>query len=66
MTLAHLGRVLIAMAEYSRNRADLRRDYLGPENTELLWAISHMLVIGASKCIEIAEEQEEGSDTLQP
>jgi hypothetical protein len=59
MHVATLGRVLMVMAEYARERADLRRDYLGPENTELLWALSHMLVKGASKCIEIAEEKDD-------
>lgn len=54
--IANLGRVLIAMADYAGRRADLRRDYLGKENTELLWAIRHMLGTGAAKCLQIARE----------
>jgi hypothetical protein len=59
MHIANLGRVLTAMAEYSRKRADERRDHLGSRNTELLWAISHILIIGASKCLEIVEEEQD-------
>lgn len=58
MGIAKFGRVLIAMAEYTFERAELRREYLGTANTELLFAISHMLKTGAEKCIEIAEEDQ--------
>jgi hypothetical protein len=50
------------MAHYSRERVDERRDYLGSENAELLWALSHILITGASKCLEIAEEQQDSKD----
>lgn len=59
MHIAEFGRVLIAMAQYSRERADQRRGYLGKENCELLLALSHTLAIGGKACIDIAEENKE-------
>ncbi|MCK1577746.1 hypothetical protein [Bradyrhizobium sp. 174] len=56
MTMAGLGIVLLKMAEYGRERAELRRQYLGPHNAELLFAISHMLGAGGKCCLKIAEE----------
>lgn len=58
MTIANLGRVLAAMATYGRERVELRRGYLGDRNAELLYAISHMLGIGAETCLKIVEEED--------
>jgi hypothetical protein len=58
MMLAQFGRVLLAMSEYARKRAETRRHYLGQQNVELLMAISFTLQTGVDKCVEIADERD--------
>lgn len=61
MSTAPLGLVLAKMANYARERAESRRDFLGPENTELLWAIAHTFATGAECCLEVANADDGGS-----
>lgn len=63
MRITALGLVLNAMAKYAQERVLNRQHALGKQNCELLWAISHMLHVGAEKCSEIAEQElNEGGD----
>lgn len=59
MSIASFGRVLATMAEYSRDRAYDRRQYMNVDASELLYALSHIFKAGAEKCLEIAKEKSE-------
>lgn len=47
-----LALVLLRMSEYAGKRADEKQAVLGRQNFELLWAISHILAIGAETALE--------------
>lgn len=57
MNIASFGSVLAAMSGYMRDRAESRGDFLGKQNTELLYALSHTFAIGAQECLKTAEEE---------
>ena len=58
MNKIEFGLILSAMATYAKERAAIRNQSLGKENTELLFAIGHTLAIGAERALELTKEEQ--------
>lgn len=65
MTYAGFGVILATMAAYARNRAEERTDNLGKQNTELLYAIGHILQKGAEECLRQAKEEPDAAEIVE-
>jgi len=53
---ADLGKVLISMSDYARERARYHGN-VGDRNAALVYTLAFVLQAGAAKCLDIAQEQ---------